>query len=206
VRVDVWLDLVCPWCYIGARRLDRAVAELGEEVEVVLHSFELDPAAPAEGGAPTLGHLATKYGMSPEQARAAQLRVSDVARTDGLEYRLDETHHLNSFDAHRLLHAAREQGLQLELAERLMRAYFTEAQDIADRAVLARLAGEAGVDAADVLAGDAYADAVRADERQAAGYGIHGVPFFVLADRYAIEGAQPAELLLQGLQQALTTL
>ena len=201
MRVDVWLDLVCPWCYIGKRRLERALETVpgGDEIEVVLRSFELDPGAPATAGEPTLDHLAAKYGMSREQAEAAQARVTEIARGEGLEYRLDTTRHVSSFAAHRLLHHAREHGKQLELAELLVRAHFCEGRDISDAAVLERLAAEVGLDLPD---GDAHADAVRADERQAAAYGIHGVPFFVLADRYAVEGAQPAELLVQALTAA----
>ena len=201
MRVDVWLDLVCPWCYIGKRRLERALAAVpgGDSVEVVLRSFELDPGAPAAAGEPTLDHLAAKYGMSREQAEAAQARVTEIARGEGLEYRLADTRHVSSFEAHRLLHLAREHGTQLELAELLMHAHFCVGEDISDPAALERLAAAVGLG---LPAGDAYADAVRADERQAAAYGIHGVPFFVLADRYAVEGAQPAELLVQALVQA----
>jgi predicted DsbA family dithiol-disulfide isomerase len=201
VRVDVWLDLVCPWCFIGKRRLERALQTFPgrDEVDVVLHSFELDPGAPATVGEPTLDHLAATYGMSREQAEAAQARVTEIARGEGLAYRLDATRHVSSFDAHRLLHLAREHGVQLELAERLMQAHFCDGEDISDPEVLQRLAEPFGLG---LPAGDAYADAVRADEQRAAGYGIHGVPFFVLAGRYAVEGAQPAELLAEALATA----
>ena len=205
MRVDVWLDLVCPWCYIGKRRLERALEALPErgEVQVVLRSFELDPGAPATAGEPTLDHLAAKYGMSREQAEAAQARVTEIARDEGLDYRLADTRHVSSFDAHRLLQLAREHDVQLELAELLMHAHFCAGEDISDHAVLQRHAASVGLDAAGLLAGDLHADAVRADERLASEYGIHGVPFFVLADRFAVEGAQPTELLVQGLLQAL---
>ena len=202
MRVDVWLDLVCPWCSIGKRRLERALEALPERaaVEVVLRSFELDPGAPRAAGEPTLAHLAATYGMSREQAEAAQARVSELARTEGLEYRLAETRHVSSFEGHRLLHLAREHGVQPELAELLMHAHFCAGDDLSDRAVLERHAASVGIGLPE---GDRYTDDVRVDEQQAAAYGIRGVPFFVLADRYAVEGAQPTELLVQGLRQAL---
>ncbi|MES1246525.1 MAG: DsbA family oxidoreductase [Actinomycetota bacterium] len=205
MRVDVWSDIVCPWCYIGKRRLEQAIARFSEPVEVVYHSFELDPSAPAVATESTQQHLASTYGMTVEQAVAAQKRVSDIAATEGLDYRLAETTWGNSFDAHRLLQLARTQGVQEQAKERLMRAYFTEAEAIGDPSVLRRLSAEAGLDAgeaASVLEGDAYADAVRDDERRAAELGIHGVPFFVIDGRYAVEGAQPADLLLSALQRA----
>jgi predicted DsbA family dithiol-disulfide isomerase len=209
VKVEVWSDIVCPWCYIGKRRLEQAIAQLGqtddEPVEVVYRSFELDPTAPAVGTESTPQHLADKYGMTIDQALAAQQRVSDIAASDGLDYRLADTKRGNSFDAHRLLQLARTRGVQSEVKERLMHAYFTEAEAIGDPAVLERLAVEAGLDAAEaaaMLASDEFADAVRDDEQHAAALGIHGVPFFVIDERYAVEGAQPVDLLLEALRYA----
>ena len=204
MKVEIWSDVVCPWCYIGKRRFESALArfEHADEVEVVWRSFELDPEAPVRRG-PTLEHLARKYGISEEQAAQMHERMTALAAAEGIEFHLDETQGGNTFDAHRLLHLAKEHGKQGELKERLMRAYFTESEPVGEREVLARLAGEVGLtDAAEVLASDAYADAVRADEREARLLGISAVPFFVIDRYYGIEGAQPADAILQALDGA----
>jgi predicted DsbA family dithiol-disulfide isomerase len=203
VKVEVWSDIVCPWCYLGKRRLERALArfEHAGDVEVVWRSFELDPSAPARRG-PTLEHLARKYGLTIEDARRMHERMTALAAAEGLEYHLDETQGGNTFDAHRLLHLARERGVQDAMKERLMRAYFTEREPIGDRQVLARLGSELGLsDAGEVLASDAFAAAVRADEHQARLFGINAVPFFVIDRYYAVEGAQPPELILGALNE-----
>jgi predicted DsbA family dithiol-disulfide isomerase len=205
VKVEIWSDVVCPWCYIGKRRFEQALAEFDgrDEVEVVWRSFELDPGAPREQNSPSADLLARKYGMTVEQARASEARLAEVAAGEGLEYRLAETRRGNSFDAHRLLHLALEQGKQDELKERLLRAYFAEGEAIGSPEVLARLAEEVGVTgAAEVLDSDRFAEEVQADERRAQLLGIHAVPFFVIDERYGIEGAQPAELITRALEQA----
>ena len=194
-------------CYIGKRRFERAVASFGHpgEVTVTYRSFELDPSAPAERTGTHAEHLAGKYGMTIAQAEQASQQMTQRAAADGLEFRFDLIRGGNTFDAHRLLHLAKDHGLQPEMKERLMRATFTEGLPIADKPTLARLAAEAGLPAAQVQAvldGDTYADAVRADEQQAARYGITGVPFFVADGKYAVSGAQPPEVLLQLLQRA----
>jgi predicted DsbA family dithiol-disulfide isomerase len=204
MKVEIWSDIVCPWCYLGKRRFESALArfEHADEVEVVWRSFELDPEAPTRRG-PSAEHLAQKYGWTPEQVAASHERMTALAAAEGLDYHLDETQGGNTFDAHRLLHLAREHGLQDELKERFMHAYFTEGEPIGEREVLERLAAEAGVPgAADALASNRYADEVRADEREAQALGIRGVPFFVVDRRYGIEGAQPADLILSALEQA----
>jgi predicted DsbA family dithiol-disulfide isomerase len=139
--------------------------------------------------------------MSVEQAEQSNAQMTELAASEGLEYRLDRTRGGNSFDAHRLLHLAKAQGLQDAMKERLMRAYFTEGAAIGDAKTLARLASEAGVDPSE-LTGEAFADAVHADEELAARIGIRGVPYFVLDRRYGVSGAQPSELLLQALEKA----
>jgi predicted DsbA family dithiol-disulfide isomerase len=204
MKVEIWSDVVCPWCYVGKRRFESGLArfEHADEVEVVWRSFELDPNAPVRRG-PTREHLARKYRLTTEQVDASQARLTRLAAAEGLEYHLDETQGGNTFDAHRLLHAAQETGLQDALKERFMRAYFTEREPIGDREVLARLAAEVGVpDAGEVLESGRFGDEVRADEREAHALGIHAVPFFVVDRRYGVEGAQPAELLLGALQRA----
>jgi predicted DsbA family dithiol-disulfide isomerase len=207
MEVEIWSDVVCPWCYIGKRRFERAVASFGhpDEVTVVYRSFELDPNAPAQRTGTQAEHLASKYGMTIAQAEQANEQMTERAAADGLEFRFDVIRGGNTFDAHRLLHLAKEHGLQPEMKERLLRATFTEGLPIADKPALVRLATDVGLPAARaqaVLDGDAYADAVRADERQAARYGITGVPFFVADGKYAVSGAQPPEVLLQLLRRA----
>jgi predicted DsbA family dithiol-disulfide isomerase len=207
LSVEVFSDVVCPWCYIGKRRFEAALARFAHagEVEVTWRSFELDPDAPRDRQGPPAERLAEKYGVSLEEAQAMNARVTEAAAQDGLEYHLDRARGGNTFDAHRIIHLAAAHGLQDEAKERLMRAYFTEGEAIADPETLVRLIAEVGVDAAQAraaLAGDAYADAVRADEELAARMGVSGVPFFVLGRRYGVSGAQPPEALLQALEQA----
>jgi predicted DsbA family dithiol-disulfide isomerase len=205
VKVEVWSDVVCPWCYVGKRRLERALAAFDGDVEVEYRSFELDPSAPRLREGSPARRLGAKYGWSDAEVEAAQTRIKSVGAGEGLDLRVDETRSGNSFDAHRLLHLAKERGLQAELKERLMRAYFTESEAIGEVDVLQRLAVDAGLDAdevAEVLAGDRYADAVREDEALARRIGIDGVPFFVVGGRYAISGAQPSELIAQALETA----
>ena len=204
VKIEIWSDVVCPWCYIGKRRFEAALArfEHAGEVEVVWKSFELDPGAPVRRG-PTLEHLARKYGTTEEQAAKMHERMTSVAAAEGLEFHLDETQGGNTLDAHRLLHLAKEHGLQGELKERLLRAYFAECEPVGEREVLARLAEETGVPgAAEMLASDQYTDAVRADEHDARLLGISAVPFFVIDRYYGIEGAQPSNTILQALDEA----
>lgn len=174
---------------------------------MVWRSFELDPGAPAvqPAGTSYAERLARKYGTAVEQAEAMIARMTSVAAEDGLTFRFDRVRPGNTFDAHRVLHLARERGLQGAVKERLLRAYMTEGEALGDREALARLAGEAGLDAEEVrrvLASDAYAAEVRADESEAQRLGIRAVPFFVLAGRYGVSGAQPVGVLTQALQQA----
>jgi predicted DsbA family dithiol-disulfide isomerase len=203
LTVEIWSDVVCPWCYVGKRRFEQALAsfEHRDEVAVVWRSFELDPNAPPEREVSSSEHLAAKHGMSVEQAEQTNRQMTETAAAEGLEYHLDRTRGGNSFDAHRLLQAAKDQGRQDEMKERLMRAYFTEGEAIGDAETLVRLALEVGVDPTP-LKGGGYADAVRADEQLAMKIGIQGVPFFVLNRRYGVSGAQPADLMLQALETA----
>ena len=204
MKVEIWSDVVCPWCYIGKRRFEAALARFAHagEVDVVWKSFELDPEAPARRG-PTLEHLARKYGITEEQARQMHERMEAAAAAEGLEYHLDETQGGNTFDAHRLIHLAASHGVQDAMKERLLRAYFTEREAVGDGEALVRLGEEVGLtDAAPVLATDAFADEVRGDEREARLLGISAVPFFVIDRYYGIEGAQPAEVILRALDEA----
>ena len=202
LTVEIWSDVVCPWCYVGKRRFEKALAafEHRDEVQVTWRSFELDPHAAREREGSSAEHLARKYGMSVEQAEAMNEQMTALATSEGLEYHLDRTRGGNSFDAHRLIHLAAEHGLQDVMQERLMRGYFTEGQAIGDPDTLGRLAIELGVDPTG-LHDNAYADDVRADEELAAQIGINGVPYFVLDRRYGVSGAQPSDLLLQALEK-----
>jgi predicted DsbA family dithiol-disulfide isomerase len=207
MKVEVWSDIVCPWCYLGKRRLESALRrfEHGGEVEVVWRSFELDPAAPRLRTLGPAEHLAQKYGMSEEQVAASWARLTALAEAEGLEYHLDRTRGGSSFDAHRLIHLGGMHGLQGEVKERFLRAYFTEGLPIGEQEVAGRLSVEAGLPAAEVvevLTGDRYADAVREDERAARLLGISGVPFFAIDDRYGVSGAQSSDLLLEAVSAA----
>jgi predicted DsbA family dithiol-disulfide isomerase len=207
MRIEIWSDVVCPWCYLGKRRFERALESFDhrDEVEVVYRSFELDPSAPAGTSTPTVDLLASKYGMTPEQAEAAQRQMEQRAAQDGLDFRMEALRSGSTRDAHRLLQLARARGRQAELTERLHRAYFTEQASIFDHSSLADFAVDAGLDRGEVVAvldGDDYGDAVDADEAMARSLGATGVPFFVIDRRYGISGAQPAEVMAQALEQA----
>ena len=214
VQVEIWSDVVCPWCYIGKRRFERALAafEHRDDVEVVWRSFELDPQAPAfEPARPaveTVQRLADKYGVGREGALEMTRHVTGIAADEGLAFDLEHAVSGNTRTAHRLLHAARHQGgaaLQGAVKERFLQAYFTERLDVSDPDVLTTLASDAGLDAAEaarVAHGDAYAAEVDGDIAQAHAYGANGVPFFVVDGRYGISGAQPVELFTQALARA----
>ena len=204
MKVEIWSDVVCPWCYIGKRRFENALEQFDHrgEVEVEFRSFELNPNAdPAERGNLEEA-LARKYRLSLEQAHALNARVVDAAAGEGLHYRLDIAKRGNTFDAHRLIHLAATMGLQGAMKERLLAAYFTEGKAIGDQDTLVELAAEIGIDAEQartVLADGSFGDQVREDEREATELGITGVPFFVINRRYGVSGAQPPGLMLKAL-------
>jgi predicted DsbA family dithiol-disulfide isomerase len=206
MNVEIWSDVVCPWCYIGKRRFEHALSGFRhrDDVDVTWRSFQLDPHAEAPSDVDPLERLAAKYGMSRAQAEAAQARVTANAATEGLEFHLERARSFNTFDAHRLLHYAHSAGRQDALKERLMAGYFVEGAAVGEHDVLTRLAVEAGLGEAavrDVLASDAFADDVRHDEQEARDIGITGVPFFVIDRAYGISGAQPSDLLLATLEK-----
>jgi predicted DsbA family dithiol-disulfide isomerase len=207
--IDTWSDVVCPWCYIGKRRLEAALALFPHraDVEVRWRAFELDPSAPPirDSHVSQAERLAKKYGMSVSKAEAAIKNMTEVAAADGLEFHFEKTRSGNTFDAHRVLHLALERGVQDAVKERLLRGYMTEGVVIGEREALVELAGQAGLDREEVhamLAGTQYAADVRADEEHARKLGISGVPFFVIGGRYAVSGAQPASVLLGALEKA----
>lgn len=207
MQVEIWSDVVCPWCYLGKKRFERALAafEHRDQVQVVYRSFELDPAAPQGVTTPTVERLAEKYGMSPAQADHAQRQMEERAAADGLTFRMAGLHSGSTRDAHRLLQLAKEAGRQDELMERLHRAYFTDQESIFDHESLTRLATEAGLDPDDVaavLATDRYAEHVDTDEQMAQALGATGVPLFVINRKYGISGAQPEKTIASVLERA----
>ncbi|MFJ9541781.1 DsbA family oxidoreductase [Streptomyces sp. NPDC101225] len=210
MKVEIWSDIACPWCYVGKARFERALAAFPhrDRVEVVHRSFELDPGRAKGDVQPVLTMLTRKYGMSQAQAQAGEENLGAQAAAEGLEYRTRDRDHGNTFDMHRLLHLAKERGRQDELIQTLYRANFAEERSVFSEGderlvALAVAAGLEAEDARTVLADPtAYAEEVRADEREAAELGATGVPFFVLDRAYGVSGAQPAEVFTQALTQA----
>jgi predicted DsbA family dithiol-disulfide isomerase len=205
MRVDIWADIVCPWCYIGSARFSRALAgfERRDEVEVVYRSFELDPSIPEGKATPILDVLASKYGMSRAEARQAEARVAALAEAEGLDFTADRSMG-NSFDAHRLVHFGREHGVQARVASELYHAYFGEGRSVFGQEALVGLAAGAGLDpdgARQALENGSYGGDVRADEEEARRLGINGVPFCVLGGKYGVSGAQPSQTFAQALRQ-----
>jgi predicted DsbA family dithiol-disulfide isomerase len=210
MRVDIWSDVICPWCYVGKARFEKALSTFAhrDEVEVVYHSFELDPGYPADKhGETNLQMLARKFGMSAAQApdaRAAESRVADLAAAEGLGFQ-PERPVGNTFDIHRVLHLGLAKGVQAELLRAINEAYFAHGRQVFDRDVITEIAAGAGLDAAaagDVIDGDAYAEEARQDELQARQLGVSGVPFFVFDMALGVSGAQPTEMFGRALQQA----
>ena len=213
MKVEIWSDVVCPWCYIGKRRFEAALARFAHRDEVVVEwkSFELDPGATSSAaaeGADASGYadrLAAKYGTTRAEAQKMLDSMTAAAAAEGLDFRFDRAVAANTFDAHQLIHLAAAHGRQDEAKERLLRAYFTEGEAVGDREVLVRLGAEIGLDAEETreaLEQQRHAAQVRDDEGEATALGIRGVPFFVLDRTYGVSGAQPAEQLLEVLQRA----
>jgi predicted DsbA family dithiol-disulfide isomerase len=211
VRIDVWSDLVCPWCYIGKRRLERALAQFPDRdrVEIVHRSFQLNPSAPMATTTRRRDYLMAKYGWSAAQAEKIDADMERRAAVDGLEYHLSaEGLTGNTFDAHRLAHLARERGRQDAAVERFFRAYFTEQRSLFDHASLEVLGVDIGFDPDEVrrvLDGNQYSDAVAADSREAQALGVTGVPFFVFDGRLGVSGAQAVDVFAEALSQASMT-
>jgi predicted DsbA family dithiol-disulfide isomerase len=213
MRVDIWSDVVCPWCYVGKARFEKALHGFGhrDEVEVAFRSFELDPGAGSAGqGGGTAGRetnlemISKKYGMPMAQARQMEERVAGLARAEGLQYQLERPNG-NTFDLHRVLQFGREKDVQGALIAAVYQANFGDARQIFDREVVTEVAAQAGLDPADVskvLDTDAYADAVRADEQEAGRLNISGVPFFVFDMALGVSGAQSTEVFTQALSEA----
>ena len=206
MRVDIWSDVICPWCYVGKARFEKALSSFAhrDEVEVVYHSFELDPSYPKDSRETTFAMLGRKYGMSEADARAAESRVAGLAAAEGLGFQ-PERPVGNTFDIHRVLHLGLAKGVQAQLLNAVNEAYFGQGRQVFDRDVITEIAAETGLDATvagDVIDGDAYAEDVRRDELQARQLGVSGVPFFVFDMALGVSGAQPTEMFASALQQA----
>lgn len=208
MKIEVWADVVCPWCYIGKRRLQSALAERGiaDEVEIVHRAFQLDPTA-STTTAPTVDHLAAKYGVSRDEALAMMSNVTEVAAGEGLEYHLDRTMTGNTRNAHRLTLWAQDQDplVAQRLLEAMYSAYFEQGRGVFSTDDLVALAAEVGLDAdaaREMLAGSAYLDQVVEDQVLARTFGANGVPFFVIDRAYGVSGAQPLEVFLNAIDQA----
>lgn len=211
LQVDIWSDIACPWCYIGKRKFEEGLANFSGKanVEVEYHSFELAPDTPVDFKGSEIDFLSKHKGMPAAQVQQMLDQVTQVAATVGLDYKFEHLQHTKTLKAHELLHYAKSQGKQIELKERLLKAYFTEGKHLGTPEVLADLAQEVGLDretALAALSADTYADHVQADIDQARAYGINGVPFFVIDNKYGISGAQDPRTFTQALEQAYAEL
>jgi predicted DsbA family dithiol-disulfide isomerase len=208
VRIDIWSDIVCPWCYLGKRRFEHALAlfDHRDQIAVAHRSFQLDPSKPRHQTSNRRAMLKAKYQLSDDQVQEMDARMERLADIEGLEYHLTDAGLTgNTLDAHQLVHLARKSGAEDAMIERLYRAYFTEQRSVFDRDSLVTLAGEAGLDQAearDVLERDGFVAAVTADVNEARSLGVNGVPFFVLGGRYGVSGAQSADVFTEALTQA----
>ena len=206
MKIDIWSDVVCPFCYVGKRRLENALAQFAhrDEVEVVWHSFELTPEFQPIPGQSVYASLAAKKGVSVAEGKAMSDHMAQVAQEVGLDFNFERTIPANTFQAHQLIHFAAAKGVQDRTKERLFYAYYTEGQNIGDPNTLAQLAAEIGLDADEAraaLAAGTYAEAVRLDEYHAQQINVRGVPFYVFEDKYAVSGAQPSELFAEVLEK-----
>ncbi|WP_373059865.1 DsbA family oxidoreductase [Gemmatimonas sp.] len=207
MKIEIWSDIACPWCYIGKRRFEQALNQFPhrDALDIVWRSFELNPTAPARLTIPTVELLATKYRMSAEKAQTMMDHMAATGAIDGLEFRFDRSISGNTFDAHRVIHFAATVGQRAAMVERLFAAYFTEGEAMGDHHTLVRLASDIGLDAMavrDMLSSTAHATDVRNDEARAQQFGVTGVPFFAINERYGISGAQPAAAIVEALTKA----
>lgn len=207
MKIEIWSDFICPFCYIGKRHLEQALSQVpfGSEVSVEFRSFELDPRTPRDSSVPVVDMLAKKYGVTREQARQMNANVAAQAAQVGLTYNYEQWISANTFDAHQLAQFAAERGKGTEMTERLFYAHFTEAKHLGDRETLLALAEEVGLDRAETAAAlerGVLAERVRSDEREAAELGVRGVPFFVIDRKYAVSGAQPVSTFVGALSKA----
>ncbi len=204
IKVDIWSDIACPWCYIGKRKFEAGAAEFEGEVEIEYHSFELAPDTPVDFDGSETDFLSQHKGIPVGQVKEMLERVTGIASTVGLNYDYDALQHTNTIKAHQLLHFAKSQGRQIEMKERLLKAYFEEGKHVGRDEDLADLAAEIGLDRAaalEALADGRFLADVQSDIAQAREYGINGVPFFVIEGKYGVSGAQDAATFAQVLSQ-----
>lgn len=207
MTIKIWSDYACPFCYIGEKRLEKALSQVadGDKIKIEFKSFELDPTASEKVTSSTVERFAKKYGMSIDDAAQRIEQISMMGRREGIDFKYISTRYTNTFDSLRLTKFAQEKGHD-EIIEKLFDAYFTKNLELADHEVLKKIAAECGLDeneVAEVLNSDKYAEEVRRDEYEAAVNGIHGVPYFVIADKYALSGAQPADVIKQAIEDAV---
>lgn len=207
MKIEIWSDYACPFCYIGEKRMEKALAEIpgGDKVEVEFKSFELDPTASGKVLSSTVDRFAMKYGLTKEGAAERIEAISAMGRGEGIDFRYASTRYTNTFDSLRLTKYAQEQD-KPEIVEKLFDAYFTKNLELSDHAVLKEIAAECGLDGEDVsrvLESDRYADEVRADEREAMERGIHAVPLFLIGGKYTASGAQPVDILKGVVEKAM---
>jgi predicted DsbA family dithiol-disulfide isomerase len=204
IKVDIWSDVQCPWCYIGKRKFEAGAAEFGGEVEVEYHSFELAPDTPVDFEGTPIDYLSQRKGVAPEQAKQMIDRVTGIAKAVGLDYDYDHMHQTNTVISHELLHFAKSKGRQLEMKERLLKAYFVNGEHVGRIPDLVEIAVELGFDRAEVteaLESHRFLADVKADVAQAQAFGIQGVPFFVIDGKYGVSGAQEAATFANVLEQ-----
>jgi predicted DsbA family dithiol-disulfide isomerase len=207
IKVDIWSDVQCPWCYIGKRKFEAGAAAYGGAVDVEYHSFELAPDTPVDFDGSPVDYLSQRKGIPAEQVVQMLTNVTDIAASVGLDYDYDHVHQTNTVKAHELIHFAKAQGRQLDMKERLLKAYFVDGRHVGRIEDLADLAAEIGLDRGEVvrvLTDETYLDDVKADVAQAVEYGIQGVPFFVIDGTYGVSGAQDATTFVQLLEQVRT--
>ncbi|MFB4213672.1 DsbA family protein [Shouchella sp. JSM 1781072] len=204
MNVEIWSDIACPFCYIGKRKFEQALEAYDEDVDVTFKSFQLDPNAPKESNESMVSVLAKKYNMPEAKAKEMNSQVTAQAEEVGLHYKLDQVRVVNTLDAHRLSHLAKEQGKMGEVMEKLLDAHFVQGRYVGDRDTLVEIAASVGLSKEEVngvLDSDRYKDTVEQEQAEGAQIGVQGVPFFVFNRKYAVSGAQPKEAFLQVLQK-----
>ncbi|MGV8884923.1 MAG: DsbA family oxidoreductase [Microbacteriaceae bacterium] len=207
IKVDIWSDVQCPWCYIGKRKFEAGVEQFGGEVEVEYHSFELAPDTPVEYEGSPAEYLAERKGLATQQVEQMLERVTEVARSVGLDFNYDHVHQTNTVISHELIHFAKSKGRQLEMKERLLDAYFIRGEHVGRIADLVEIAASIGFDRAEVteaLESHRFLADVKADVARAQEYGIQGVPFFVIDGKYGVSGAQEADAFANVLAQVVS--
>jgi predicted DsbA family dithiol-disulfide isomerase len=204
IKVDIWSDVQCPWCYIGKRKFEAGVAEFDGDVEVEYHSFELAPDTPVDFAGTPIDYLSERKGIPLDEVEKMLERVTGIAADVGLDYHYEDVHQTNTIKAHELLHFAKAKGRQIDMKERLLKAYFVDGRHVGLAEELADLAAEIGLDRAEALKAlesQVYLADVKADVAQAQAYGIQGVPFFVIDGKYGVSGAQDAAAFTNMLEQ-----